>query len=317
MGPSRKRFCAKESLQRKDAFLGTASVAACYLLVEYGEQWPSKVDALYDAAELGEAAAREVKDFVDWCPYGVRRLLVKGKDRHRPTKMIALVRADAPRPGGGIFELKGHGEISGADLRNAYLHPRPLADTLLVCTHGKRDKCCARYGFPLFRQLYEELETNDSDVAVWQCSHVGGDRFAANVIWLPYGLVFGRVHWDTDSFVEAFRQRRISLSHFRGTSVFPSAAQYLEGWLRKKWGLDRPGGVEMLAYSLTKNSRGHIIAEVRLRALAMDNPMVAEATVRIRQDQTTGSKVLASCNVDGYTYRRVFEFLHGPMVSTQ
>ena len=28
---------------------------------------------------------------------------------------------------------------------------------------------------------------------VWECSHVGGDRFAANVLVLPHGLLYGRV----------------------------------------------------------------------------------------------------------------------------
>lgn len=311
MAPPRKRFCAEESRERRDDFLGTASVASCYLLVEYDEQWPSKVNALFEEKKLGSAGARQVRDFVNWCPGEVRELLVKGKARDRPTSKIGLVRCDTPRPGGALFDIERYSQIDATELRHAYLKPRPLEDLLLVCTHGKRDKCCARYGFPLFRRLWEETERENSNLMVWQCTHVGGDRFAANVIWLPYGIVFGRVHVDTDSFVEAFRQRRISLAHFRGTSVFPSAAQYLEGWLRKKWKLDQPGGVELLEYSDRRSAEGHIVADVKLGVSAMQKRAV-EATVRIRQDETTGSRVLASCNVDGYAYRRVFEFLREP-----
>src|ERR1700741_5330222 len=59
---------------------------------------------------------------------------------------------------------------------------------VLVCTHGQRDSCCGRRGFP----LYDALRTPTS-LDVWQCPHIGGDRFAANAVVLPWGLSYGPV----------------------------------------------------------------------------------------------------------------------------
>ena len=60
---------------------------------------------------------------------------------------------------------------------------------ILVCTNGRHDQCCANRGRPLIRAI---RDTRWAD-RVWECSHIGGDRFAANVVVLPDSLYFGRV----------------------------------------------------------------------------------------------------------------------------
>jgi hypothetical protein len=57
-----------------------------------------------------------------------------------------------------------------------------------VCTQGAHDPCCAMLGRPVAAALalsHPEL--------TWEMSHVGGDRFAANVLVLPGGHYLGRV----------------------------------------------------------------------------------------------------------------------------
>ena len=71
------------------------------------------------------------------------------------------------------------------------------ADPLLaVCTHGRHDACCAERGRPLAAALAASRHAD----AVWECSHIGGDRFAGNLLVLPRGLYYGRV--DPDSALE-------------------------------------------------------------------------------------------------------------------
>ncbi|MEY9905438.1 hypothetical protein ABIA35_001654 [Catenulispora sp. MAP12-49] len=82
---------------------------------------------------------------------------------------------------------------------------------LLVCTHGKRDACCARYGAPVARELAAR------GLPVWETTHVGGDQFAANMVCLPDGTYHGRL--DRASAAEvAFGCLRgeVSAAHFRG-----------------------------------------------------------------------------------------------------
>jgi hypothetical protein len=50
---------------------------------------------------------------------------------------------------------------------------------ILVCTHGSRDRCCSRFGAPIYRQarrLVGELELENT--RIWQASHIGGHRMA-------------------------------------------------------------------------------------------------------------------------------------------
>ena len=60
---------------------------------------------------------------------------------------------------------------------------------ILVCTHSKRDRCCALRGRPIAAHLADILPGN----AVWECSHTGGHRFAPVGIMLPTGYTYGRL----------------------------------------------------------------------------------------------------------------------------
>jgi hypothetical protein len=105
---------------------------------------------------------------------------------------------------------------------------------LLVCTHGKHDRCCARLGRPLYEALAEQAD----DEWVWQSSHVGGDRFAGNLVCLPEGLYFGRVRpghaWRL---LDEYLAGRIDLEHYRGRACYPFAVQAGELAVRHAYGL--------------------------------------------------------------------------------
>ena len=104
----------------------------------------------------------------------------------------------------------------------------------LVCTHGKHDRCCARYGRPLYDAVREQVEEGWA----WQVSHVGGDRFAGNLVALPDGVYYGRVRpseaWPV---IEAVLERRIYLPCYRGRSSHGFAAQAAELAVREQTGL--------------------------------------------------------------------------------
>jgi hypothetical protein len=103
----------------------------------------------------------------------------------------------------------------------------------LVCTNGRHDRCCATYGRPLARSLaagHGEL--------VWESSHVGGDRFAGNLVCLPDGHYFGRVGpGDAGRVVGLHRKGVIDLAHWRGCCVDPPVVQAAEWFARRGSGL--------------------------------------------------------------------------------
>ena len=94
-----------------------------------------------------------------------------------------------PRRSGrcAALELERYDDLLELDLASAgdqVEHP-----LLLVCTHGKHDRCCAKFGRPLYDAVREQVD----EEWVWQSTHVGGDRFAGNLVVLPDGVYYGRV----------------------------------------------------------------------------------------------------------------------------
>ena len=294
--------------------LGTASSATCYLLVECYGAWPARVAELFEGSNLSDHATACLRQFIDWCPEEVHPLLVRAP-RERKGHRIYLVRAGTAvdgRPAGRRLLLDDHAELSLELLQRAYEHPRPFSDLLLVCTHGKRDKCCAKFGAKVVGQLRRRLSDK---FEVFECSHMGGDRFAANAFWLPWGLCLGHLQTQMDAVVAAFNRQRIPLACLRGDAALPDFAQYLEGRVRQHYRLDQPGGVKLVSCQPV-DGETHETADVTLHFDALDHQQIS-ARVRIRHDASTGDKVLASCNDMGYAYRRVFELVGDDSLTPQ
>ncbi len=85
--------------------------------------------------------------------------------------------------------------------------------------------CCALRGRPVAAALAEAFPAgagaDDQDAPddwhVWECSHLGGDRFAANVLLLPTGDLFGALDpAGAVDVVRRFAAGRTSLAHWRG-----------------------------------------------------------------------------------------------------
>lgn len=65
---------------------------------------------------------------------------------------------------------------------------------VLVCVHGARDARCGECGPPLLQKLRRAVvEAGLDDVRVWGSSHVGGHKYAGNVLIYPEGVWYGRV----------------------------------------------------------------------------------------------------------------------------
>src|SRR5699024_12694878 len=88
--------------------------------------------------------------------------------------------------------LPGRGDIPALDLSGPVNNAgevirQPL---MLVCTHGKRDVCCALKGRPLAAELNDHFGNS----LVWESSHMKGHRFAAVSLPMPWAYSFGRLN---------------------------------------------------------------------------------------------------------------------------
>ena len=98
----------------------------------------------------------------------------------------------------------------------------------LVCTHGRHDACCALRGRAVAAKLAAHRPGQ-----VWECSHIGGDRFAPNVLVLPHGLTYGRVEPARALDIVAAQERgEVVVDLLRGRSVFRPPVQAAQHFAR-------------------------------------------------------------------------------------
>lgn len=245
----RRPFCAAVSRANGEPLGATASRIDHWILVEYRGAWRRDVlrgsllsarlkDHLREQLELLRPArllfvkqpGRRVED-------GRRAFLVSSKPDEE--RLLGL-------------EVEHPDDLHGVDLADALAgDPSPFGPIahplLVVCTHGKRDRCCALHGRP----LYDALVASAPGVEVWQSSHVGGDRFAGNVVALPHGLFYGRVEpGDVPGLLATLTAGRIDLGRYRGRSAFSFPVQAAELALRESEGL--PGVCDLVLLGSTR-----------------------------------------------------------------
>ncbi len=237
--------CSAASLERDEPVAGSASTVRAFLLVENAGPWG--VAALRDA-RLPEQVktglrARAAAD-------GVRVLLVR---RHRgaesgPGLRVFAAWADAASPWLETASLDSPEALLDMDLdslgrgRSPGL-TRSERPVFCVCTHGRHDSCCATLGRPTATAL-----TRSHPEETWDVSHIGGDRFAANVLVLPEGLYYGRVSAAAaPALADRHLAGHLDLDLLRGRSGFAFPVQVAEVAARREAGETRTGAVRLVS----------------------------------------------------------------------
>jgi hypothetical protein len=232
----RRAFCAAVSSGNDESLAATASRIDHWLLVEYRGAWARDVlgECLFSpelkAHLRGQLAALE----------HARLLFVKKPEQRSRTGRRVFF--GTSKPGQERFfelEVEHQNDLLGFDFGAALADGSGRASPVdgplyVVCTHGKRDRCCALQGRPLYDALRHETDTG----RVWQSTHVGGDRFAGNVVVLPHGLYYGRVvPEDTAALLTAHAAGLVDLDRYRGRSAYSFPVQAAEQALREAEGL--------------------------------------------------------------------------------
>lgn len=219
--PANSRFrCSLAARERGDVPVGTAVPAPYWLLVGHPGPWPPKPIQAEPLTEVASALSAQLNRF------GARLQLVRRHGRLEGE----LVEADGTQP---VFLVDVKRGLVG---RSTWQSPQDLValagrfDDLpdptdeplfLVCTHGRKDVCCAIDGRVVAAVLDDVLPG-----AVWETTHLGGDRFAGNVAVLPEGSMYGRLDGDSaPGVVLDHLEGRVDRDRWRGRSSWPPAAQ--------------------------------------------------------------------------------------------
>jgi len=251
-------------LSAGEPLAGTATVATSFLVLEHRGRWG--------------------RDSVDDTDLPDRmRLIVEGFNGR-----VILIRRPG-RIGGPAASFKAEVTPGGGVLRalDATGHPsEPLpGPLLLVCVHGRRDRCCARLGVPLFDALASHIDPD----RLWQSTHHGGHRFAANLLVLPFGIQLGRVApQDAGEVAALLAEGRIPLASYRGRTLHSPRAQAADAEVRRALALDRIADVCLL-----RDVNGTV------------DLAVPDGIARVRVDEIEGPFLPASCGAEPEPTRRL------------
>ncbi|HET7483290.1 MAG TPA: sucrase ferredoxin [Actinomycetota bacterium] len=225
--------CSALSLERAEDLAGTASLVSRWLLLEDPGPWG------YDALLDNKVPAPLLDELRAWArTVGARFILIRRRPRRRQDERRLFV-AGSRRGHEWLRSMSSTDadalmSLDRSDFQDPDRFPGEPADPLfLICTHGRHDQCCSINGNPVAQALCAAYGER-----AWECSHIGGDRFAANVVCLPHGAYFGRVTTESaETVVETYEAGRLDLERFRGWSTLPFAVQAAESKLRRDFDL--------------------------------------------------------------------------------
>lgn len=237
-------FCSRVALAAPDVIAGTGVRADVYVFLPVPKRywaddilnagWASRAEmAAITAARDGGVVARCYNP-----PGGAMSpsvLVYAAPERPAPTALATLLGAFA-----GRWPVEAE--------------PGP---TLAICTHGTRDRCCAKWGFAAYlaaRRLHRDCL---SEFEPLECSHLGGDRFAATGIFFPSGGMYAHLDSaDLHALTAAESTGRLTPERYRGRVFDSQPAQIARAGLAREGLYDRaaeplevtlsPEGTELL-----------------------------------------------------------------------
>lgn len=244
MPDDRCAHCAGCHTGRRPCLASATAGTRAWLLIEHPGPWGEVVEETAMPAPMADAVRRARA-----C--GVRPQLIRTPRRRRATPPLRVYAGFSDPghggcPGGSWLEgreIEDPREIAGLDLAAVAAGHAPgfgvrvAGPVLLVCTHGRHNACCARVGAPLARFLHERFG-HERFGEVWETTHVGGDRYAANLVCLPHGLYYGDLDEERAmTAAEEYRRGRVVLEGYRGRVGIPEPVQAAEHFVRRRSGV--------------------------------------------------------------------------------
>lgn len=228
-------FCSVLAREAGEPVIGTATRVDGWFLLEYTGAWNRNA---FDNSEL---------------PVSVKEHVAAAR-KAVPNTRIELIKQEGRQPAGDIaffvalsresdpvlyrFTLARYEDLLALDLTRIAAGDAAFADHLvaderalfLICTNGRHDQCCAKFGLPVYHEL-----ARGAGEQVWQGTHLGGHRLGPNVVNLPSGIYYGRV--QPADVAAILKSDSIHLKNLRGRSCYDPHIQAAETFLRQQTGV--------------------------------------------------------------------------------
>lgn len=206
---------------------GTAKKGVVYVLFEWPGPWSHDV---LDGGTFGAELTAKLKGHL--ATWGASLQLIRHptrEGRQIRDHHLYIVFSDI-----GLTEVKhvdGPEDILDLDLggpgrNDAMARLTPL---VLVCTHAKRDRCCAIKGRPLVNEIERRYPFQEGRDVVWETSHMKGHRFAATLLLMPWGYSFGRMNLEaTEAMLADAMRGMFFIPGNRGRGMYSQVGQVAE-----------------------------------------------------------------------------------------
>ncbi|MFT4712596.1 MAG: hypothetical protein ACJAVI_004821 [Candidatus Azotimanducaceae bacterium] len=296
-----KTFCCETALKDDASLPGTAVHVDVWILLEYAYAWKDKAmeDNLLPSA-VSESFKRLTEEFT---ALGLKLRVQLIKQASSELQSPKLFFADGRDSETRLMTSQLNGYDTFPLLSATQLLEKnvtgftPYTDEIyLICTNGQRDVCCSRFGRPLYRKLHEHYGDR-----IWQTTHLGGHRYAPNLLCLPTGYVYGFVDPTiSEELVENHDNKVLDINRLRGRSHYTPHAQAAEIFVRQQHNLVRNTDISCGSASLQNeessvqyssvNYKGKVEGEIYLRKEALPNtPTSCEPTPKPRAHFTRQS----------------------------
>ncbi len=227
--------CSFVAEKAGDPLEGSAPPADRWFLVEHPGPWGRVAFAQSGIAPSTVAA------LASWAASrNGRVLLIRRPGRDARSGPRRWFRVDS-RPG-------HEGIDTGSFVDDAELDPDAAGQRVdpplfLVCAHGRHDTCCAVRGRPLAAALAAAAPDD-----VWECSHIGGCRFAPALVLLPHGFALGGVPVEEAAgIVRAYRAGDLDPRWVRGRGTHSPAVQAAQQHARAATGAHGVDDLQLVA----------------------------------------------------------------------
>jgi hypothetical protein len=261
-------FCSIATRQAGQSIVGTAAAeTSAWFVLEYRMAWEAKG---VEKADLGDPARSLLDGWMRDIP-GLRPQLIRTPGRCEGPLTAYVGVSEPGREQLRRLRLSNYEELAELDVPGVIAAMRRgetpeigeavSSPVVLVCTHGKRDRCCAKWGQP----VYDALQGR-ADIELWQTSHLGGHRYAATLLCLPQGICYGWVEPpEAKALVDSHcRGEVFRLDRLRGRTALSGPGQATEHFVRDHIGergldevrvleIESPGGDDFVGKAAAKD----------------------------------------------------------------
>jgi hypothetical protein len=288
MTAARRVPCSDQSLLRADPMYGTASAGFSWVLLELPGAWghsaflqsPTVIDP-----QLGRAVVRRFESAK------MRIAAIRRPGRRSATPRWRWFVAHSELGSEALYSGEVGDPSEYLDIALDGSDGAPSTDPVVaICAHGKHDQCCAVRGRSACQAIAERYPEY-----TWECSHLGGDRFAATMLILPEGLCYGRVDSaDSAELVGLYLEGRLDDRFLRGRTSLPHAVQAAQHFAREAYGDDRIASLSPLSVE-----RG----EHRIRVVLQDD----SGTIDVVLTEEMSEPLLSQCDAQITGQVRMFK----------